>query len=65
VSLGASLAAGTDGVFSAPTPLADELQKRFGAVTLGRVDAVRQKVYAITTERKPKVAAVRALLGQK
>ena len=64
-SLGASLAAGSDGVFSAPTPLAEELQKRFGAVTLGRVDAVRQKVYAITTERKPKVAAVRALLGQK
>lgn len=60
-SLAAALAAGNDGVFAAPTPLADELQKRFGVVALGRAD-VRQKVYAITTERKPKVPAVAALL---
>ena len=64
-SLAASLAAANDGVFSAPTPLAYELQKRFGAVVLGRADAIRQKVYAITTERKPKVPAVAALLKQK
>jgi LysR family transcriptional activator of nhaA len=61
-SLAASLAASNDGVFSAPTPLGDELQKRYGVVTLGRADTVRQKVYAITTERKPKVPAVAALL---
>jgi LysR family transcriptional activator of nhaA len=64
-SLGASLAAGSDGVFTAPTPIADELQKRYGVVTLGRVDSVRHKVYAITTERKPKIAAIRLLVGQK
>jgi LysR family transcriptional regulator, transcriptional activator of nhaA len=64
-SLGASLAIANDGVFTGPTPLADDLQKRYGAVTLGRADTIRHKVYAITTERKPKVAAVAALLGQK
>lgn len=64
-SLGATLAAGSDGAFSAASPLADELHRRYGVVPVGRVDAIRQKVYAITTERKPKIAAVRALVGQK
>jgi LysR family transcriptional activator of nhaA len=64
-SLAASLAAANDGVFFAPTPIADEMRKRYGALALGRADSVRQKVYAITTERKPKLPAIAALLGQK
>lgn len=63
-SLMASLAAGIDGVFAAPTPLAGELNKRYGAVPLGRAD-VKQRVYAITTERKPKIPAVATLLKMK
>ncbi len=63
-SLMASLAAGIDGAFAAPTPLADELSKRYGAVVLGRAD-VKQRVYAITTERKPKIPAVATLLKLK
>jgi LysR family transcriptional activator of nhaA len=60
-SLMAALASGTDGAFSAPTQVADELQKRYGAVVLGRAD-VRQRIYAVTTERKPKIPAARTLL---
>jgi LysR family transcriptional regulator, transcriptional activator of nhaA len=56
--------AGIDGAFAAPTPLADDLNKRYGTVTLGRAD-VKQRVYAITTERKPKIPAVATLLKMK
>ncbi len=63
VSLMATLAATHDGAFPAPTPLADELQKRYGVVALGRAD-VKQRVYAVTTERKPKIPAVAALINQ-
>jgi len=63
-SLMASLASGVDGAFAAPTPLAGELNDRYGAVALGRAD-VRQRVYAITTERKPKIPAVATLLKLK
>ncbi len=60
-SLMAAFASGADGAFTASTALADELGKRYGAVALGRAD-VRQRVYAITTERRPKIPAVRTLL---
>ncbi len=52
--------AGT-GVFIAPTPLEDEVEKQLGVTTLGRVEAVREQFYAISVERHishPAVALV-------
>lgn len=60
-SLCAALATGVDGVFFAATTLTDDLGRKYGAVALGRAD-VRQRVYAVTTERKPKIPSVRTLL---
>jgi len=62
VSLMTSLGSSSEAAFACPTALADDLQKRNGVAPIGRIDQVRQRAYAITTERKPKLAAVSALL---
>jgi LysR family transcriptional regulator, transcriptional activator of nhaA len=52
--------AGT-GVFIAPTPIAAEVEKQYGVVTIGQTDEVREQFYAISVERKishPAVAAI-------
>jgi len=52
--------AGT-GVFTAPTPIATEVEKQYGVVVIGQTDEVREQFYAISVERKishPAVAAI-------
>lgn len=49
------------GIFIAPTPIADEVEKQYGVVTMGTTDEVREQFYAISVERKishPAVAAI-------
>jgi len=49
------------GVFIAPTPIAEEVQKQYGVVVIGQTDEVREQFYAISVERKishPAVAAI-------
>ena len=49
------------GVFVAPTAIADYVCTQYGVRTLGAIDAVREQIYAITTQRRlthPAVIAV-------
>lgn len=49
------------GVFIAPTPIAAEVEKQFGVVSIGQTDEVREEFYAISVERKishPAVAEI-------
>ncbi len=49
------------GVFVAPTAIAEEVGKQFGATQIGRTDAVREQFFAISVERRishPAVAVV-------
>lgn len=52
--------AGT-GYFAAPTAIQKEIARKYGVQSVGRVDSVREQIYAITNERKltnPVVAAI-------
>ena len=52
---------GGAGVFIAPTPIAKEVEKQYGVVSIGQTDEVREQFYAISVERKishPAVAAI-------
>jgi len=54
---------GGAGAFAAPIVVADEIRKVHGVHLVGRVDAVRERFYAITVERRithPAVAAIAA-----
>jgi len=49
------------GVFVAPTPIAEEVTRQYGVVTIGQTDEVREQFYAISVERRishPAVAAI-------
>lgn len=49
------------GIFVAPTAIADEVGKQFGAQTIGNTEAVREQFFAISVERRishPAVAMV-------
>lgn len=49
------------GVFIAPTPIAEEVEKQYGVVGIGQTDEVRELFYAISVERKithPAVVAI-------
>lgn len=49
------------GVFIAPTPIAEEVKKQFGVVSIGETNKIREQFYAISVERKishPAVAAI-------
>ena len=49
------------GVFIAPTPITDEVEKQYGVVSIGQTEDVREQFYAISVERKishPAVAAI-------
>ncbi|MDH5183296.1 MAG: transcriptional activator NhaR [Gammaproteobacteria bacterium] len=52
--------AGT-GVFVAPTPIAAEVEKQYGVVTIGQTDEVLEQFYAISVERKISHPAVVAI----
>jgi len=50
------------GVFAGPTVVADEIRRQYGVVELGRTDAVKERVYALTAARRvehPGVVAIR------
>jgi LysR family transcriptional regulator, transcriptional activator of nhaA len=49
------------GVFPAPTVVADEVVRQHGVVPIGRTDAVRERFYAISVERRLKNPAVLAI----
>ncbi|APR78252.1 Transcriptional regulator, LysR family protein [Minicystis rosea] len=59
------------GLFAAPSAVLDEIRSRHGLIVLGRIETIREKYYAISSERKlahPAVVAIskaaRALLLQ-
>ncbi len=49
------------GVFIAPTPIAAEVEKQYGVVTIGQANAVHEQFYAISVERKISHPAVSAI----
>ena len=54
--------AGT-GLFAAPTAVADSLARSLGVEAVGRIPTIKERLYAITTERQlvhPAILAVRA-----
>ena len=52
---------GGAGLFVAPTVLEKEVMRQFGVVVVGRLDAVRERYYAISVERRLKHPAVIAI----
>lgn len=54
-------AAGT-GLFVAPIAIEIEIQRQYGAQLIGKIDAVFERFYAITAQRKRKHPAVMAIL---
>ncbi len=58
---------GGAGVFIAPTAIADEVAKQYGALIIGQTGEVREKFFSISMERKishPAVAAINAAAGE-
>ncbi|HEX2531492.1 MAG TPA: transcriptional activator NhaR [Burkholderiaceae bacterium] len=51
------------GLFPAPSALASDVRKQFGAVPVGELTAVQEQFYAISNERKIKHPAVDAILS--
>ena len=49
------------GIFIAPTPIAAEVEKKYGVVVVGQTDEVREQFYAISVERKISHPAVVAI----
>ena len=49
------------GLFPAPSPITREVSRQFGVRSLGALEAVRQRFYAITVDRKLKHPAVIAI----
>jgi LysR family transcriptional regulator, transcriptional activator of nhaA len=50
------------GLFVAPTSVEAEVQRQYSVETIGRIDAVQERFYAITMRRKLKHPAVTAIL---
>lgn len=51
------------GIFCAPTPIADQVVEQYHVVEIGRTDALKEQVYAISIEHRithPAVLAIRA-----
>ncbi len=49
------------GLFPAPSPIAGEVCRQYGVRSIGTIESVRQRFYAITVERKLKHPAVIAI----
>jgi LysR family transcriptional regulator, transcriptional activator of nhaA len=56
-----AFAHGGIGVFATPTILEERIRRQFAVQVVGRVEAVRERYYAISTERKLKHPAVIAI----
>lgn len=54
--------AGGAGLFVAPTAVEAEVQRQYDAEVIGRIDAVRERFYAVTARRRLKHPAVTAIL---
>lgn len=52
------------GVFAAPCVLEDEINRQYHVRLIGRTEEVRERFYAISTERKVRHPAVRVLVGK-
>ena len=52
---------GGAGIFAAPTIIERRIRRQFTLQVLGRVETIREKYYAISTERKLKHPAVIAI----
>jgi len=52
---------GGAGVFIAPSPIAQEVEKQYGVVSIGQTDELREQFYAISVERKISHPAVSAI----
>jgi LysR family transcriptional activator of nhaA len=46
------------GVFPAPSVVEREVKAQYGVRVLGRTDAIRERLYAVTTERRVRHPAV-------
>ncbi|WP_020561841.1 transcriptional activator NhaR [Methylosarcina fibrata] len=57
-----TFAAGGTGLFVAPIAIEIEIQRQYGAQLIGKIDAVFERFYAITAQRKRKHPAVMAIL---
>ncbi len=49
------------GVFTSPSTVDDDVRTKYGVELIGRIDEVRERYYAISTERKIKHPAVAAI----
>ena len=49
------------GVFPAPSVIEEEVRQQYGVQVVGRVDAVRERFYAVSHERRLKHPAVVAV----
>jgi LysR family transcriptional activator of nhaA len=52
------------GLFLASTAIETEIQEQYGVEVLGRLDTVRERFYAITTDRKDEHPAIKAILTE-
>jgi LysR family transcriptional regulator, transcriptional activator of nhaA len=52
------------GAFAAPTVIAREIGRRYRVVPIGTVEAVRERIYAISAERRVKHPAVAAIAAR-
>jgi LysR family transcriptional activator of nhaA len=52
------------GAFAAPSAIEREVQRQYGVRVVGRIDAVRERFYAISVERRIKHPAVAAISEQ-
>jgi LysR family transcriptional activator of nhaA len=51
------------GLFAAPTSIADFVVRHYGVKPLGRIESVKEQLYAITTERRLKHPAILAVIN--
>ncbi len=58
-----SFGSGGIGLFVAPATVADEIERQYNVSAIGRIDAVEERVYAITAHRKMKHPAIKAILN--
>ncbi len=49
------------GVFTAPTPIAEEVKKQYDVVAIGQTNEIREQFYAISVERKISHPAISAI----
>ncbi len=51
------------GLFAAPSAIEDSVLKQYGVKRLGRIESVKEQLYAITTERRLKHPAIIAVIN--